>query len=176
MPKFDFSVKETATAPVGSAYSLIDGWHVMKVVRMATSTSSWGAEQVDVWWDVAEGPEKGKCADWGKYQNLTHFALDGRGAGFTKRFIHAVSDSNPGFEAAKAFVADDFKAFEGKLFGARSEQRDSKKLNPNTGRPYRNTVLAEIATADEARAAADSGSQDSGDGQAPVIADEDIPF
>ena len=174
MPKFDFNVEETSTAPTGSAFALTDGWYVMKIVDMGSSTTNWGDQQVDIHWDVAEGPEAGKCADWGEYSNLTHLALSGRGAGFTKHFLHMVTESNPGFKAGEAFTEDRFADFAGKIFEARTEQRDSRKVSPKTGRPYRNTVIAEVASAEDARSKADVTQPD--ERHALEIAEDDITF
>lgn len=179
MPKFDFSVKETSTIGGGSSYSIPDGWYVLKVVSLQNGVTSWGDQQVDLIWDVAEGDQADKCADnsWNDYAHMVHMPLSGSGAGLTKHVLHMLTDSNPGFKAGDAFVRDDYPAFAGKVFGARLANEDSRKVNPNTGRPYRNTNVKEVCSADEARAkaAAQPAPQPA---QAPVddIAEDDIPF
>ena len=180
MPKFDFSVEEKATSSTGgSPYRIEDGWYVLKVVRMENQTSKQGNPMVLLVWDVAEGPDRDKCMGNGWYENKhsVRLMLDGNAAGFTKHVIHVISDSNPGFEAGKAFVADDFKAFEGKVFGARIEN-GSHEYN---GKTYTDTDIAEACTADEARKKAGEAPR-AGANAAPAPApagalyDEDIPF
>lgn len=179
MPKFDFSIDEQATPSTGSLYSIPDGWYVLKVTGMANGVTSWGDQQVDLTWDVAEGPEKDKCAEnnWSEYAHVIHLPLSGRSAGFTKHVLHMLTDSNPGFKAGEAFVKDDYLAFNDKVFGARLANEDSNKVNPKTGKPYRNTNVKEVVLAEEARERAGSSAAD-GTQAAPVadVFDDDIPF
>lgn len=177
MPKFDFNVRETASVSSGSNYSIPDGWYVLKVTGMKNGVTSWGAQQVDVLWDVAEGDQADKCADndWNEYAHTIHLPLTGNNAGFTKHFLHMVTDSNDGFKAGEAFVKDDYASFTGKLFGARLANEDSRKVNPNTGRPYRNTNVKEVCSAPDARAK-EGGAQQPQQQAEPAVADDDIPF
>lgn len=177
MPKFDFNVEEESTVSTGgSLYSIPDGWYVLKVQRMQDGVTSWGAQQVDLLWDVAEGPEKDKCTsnDWNDYAHTLHLALEGRGAGLTKHVIHMLSDSNPGFKASQAFLDDQYALFDGKVFGARLANEDSSKVNPRTGKPYRNTNVKEVCSADEARRKA--AEQPTEVSAAVEVAQDDIPF
>jgi hypothetical protein len=181
MPAFDFSVEETTTsAPARSVYSLPDGWYVLKVVQMKNSTSQAGNQQVNLMWDVAEGEFANVCADngWFDSKHTTYLQITGRSAGFTKRVLHVLADSNPGFESGKSFLSDNWPAFVGKVFGARLVN-GSHEYN---GKTYRDLSIAEVADVQEARASieqqADAKAQD-----APVppqavtaVYDEDIPF
>lgn len=179
MPKFDFNVDEHAEVSAGgSLYSIPDGWYVLKVLRMQDGVTSWGAQQVDVLWDVAEGPEAGKCTDnsWNDYAHTLHLALDGRNAGFTKHFLHMLTDSNPGFKAGEAFVHDQYAAFAGKLFGARLLNEDSSKVNTKTGKPYRDTNVKEVGLVSDARSKASAEPAAQEPAQAPEVAEDDIPF
>lgn len=178
MPKFDFSVKEVSTVSSGSNYSIPDGWYVLKVLKMQDGVTSWGAQQVDVIWDVAEGDQADKCVDndWNDYAHMVHLPLDGSQAGFTKHFLHSVTDSNEGFKAGDAFVRDDYQAFVGKVFGARLANEDSRKANPKTGKPYRNTNVKEVSPAADARSKAKSQPAPAQPDDGDDIAEDDIPF
>lgn len=181
MPKFDFSVKETTTFGGGSSYSIPDGWYVLKVVRLQNGVTSWGDQQVDLIWDVAEGDQADKCQEnsWNDYAHMIHMPLSGSGAGKTSGVLHMLTNSNPGFKADDYFVKDDYAAFEGKVFGARLANEDSKKVNPRTGKPYRNTDVKAVCSADDARKrAAEQPAPQPEPQQAQVddIAEDEIPF
>lgn len=175
MPSFDFNVPESATSASGAVFNIPDGWYVLKVVSMKTTTSNAGNPQVNMVWDVAEGPLANVAEDNGWYENkhTTYLQVAGRGAGFTKHVLHVIADSNPGFRAGEAFVADDWQQFVGRTFGARI-QNGSHEYN---GKTYRDMNVAEAATADEARSHA--GTQVTPPEQqqaAPDLYTEDIPF
>lgn len=149
MPKFDFSVEETATSGTTSAFNIPDGWYVMKVVLMKSTTSNAGNQQVNLVWDVAEGEFANVAADngWFESKHTMYLQLTGRSAGFTKRVLHVIADSNQGFESGRAFIADDFAAFVGKVFGARI-QNGSHEYN---GKTYRDMRIVEVADVSEAK-------------------------
>jgi hypothetical protein len=180
MPSFDFSIEESATSASGATFSIPDGWYVLKVVSMKTTTSNAGNPQVNLVWDVAEGPLADVAADNGWYDNkhTTYLQITGRAAGFTKRVLHVLADSNPGFESGKSFLSDNWPAFVGKVFGARLVN-GSHEYN---GKTYRDLSIAEVADVQEARASIEQQADAKAPG-APMppqsvtaVYDEDIPF
>lgn len=175
MPSFDFSIEESATSASGATFSIPDGWYVLKVVSMKTTTSNAGNAQVNLVWDVAEGPLADVAADNGWYDNkhTTYLQITGRAAGFTKRVLHMLAESNPGFRSDQAFLADDWPQFVGKVFGARIENG----THEYQGKTYRDMNVAEATTADAARSEAGTAAPTPPAQQAaPDLYSEDIPF
>lgn len=174
MPKFDFSVDEVATIGSQNVYNIPDGWYVMKVVLMKSSTSNAGNEQVNLVWDVADGKFANVASDNGWYESkhTLYLQLSGRRAGFTKKVLHVLADSNQGFESGRAFVNDDFAAFVGKVFGARI-RNESREYN---GKTYQDMRIVEVSDVSDARAQDAPMPPMPTPTATPDLYDEDIPF
>ena len=77
-------------------------------------------QYVAVPFDVARGPQRGFFADWPVSREGFHtkfLSYKPKARALTAKALHAISESNAGFDAPPAWNAGDFDAFDGKLVG-----------------------------------------------------------
>ena len=183
MPKVDFSKVEESGG--GGFQQLPEGGYVMRITRIEPHEDR---EYVFVEWDVAEG----EWRDWAKGSNFPpHDVVSWKNdaaLSMTKHKLHVLADDNPGFDAEGAFGRDDWRAFEGKVFGAVVRKRLYTKRDGTDGEGIEVGTwkrASEIRTGDwkpmrprdsrDARAQAALPVEKPAAGIADVY-DEDIPF
>lgn len=186
MPKIDLSNVEEST---GEFERLVPGAYVLTITDVEQAKN--GGDYALVVWDVAEGAHAGiyKGSEWPPKDVMS---WSERALGILKHKLHVLADDNPGFDAEKAFQGDDWKAFEGKKFGAVLRNRLYTRNNGSTGegieiaRWVRTTEVPELQKQFEENPDALPKPRDTRKKTAPAPApvtsataevyDEDIPF
>ena len=116
------------TAAYGSFEPLELGGHVCKVCKVVESVSRTGKDMVDIWLDIAEGPQKdyylkqwkadareGKKWPCIVYQRVED--SDGNTSRGYKTFLESVKKSNPGFVEDRVWEDTGCEYLKGKLVG-----------------------------------------------------------
>lgn len=100
--------------PSGDFTLLEPGGYVLKIL---SATNVPDKEYLEILYDIAEGPEKGRYGgDWGKEHPYSHRLIRSykeKAVGMFKAFINAIEASNAGYTWAW-----EEKTLKGKLFGA----------------------------------------------------------
>lgn len=128
MPKVDFSKVEESS---GSGFQqLPEGAYILRIERIEPHEDR---QYIFVEWDVADGEWKG----WAGGSNFPPHDVvswkNGSALSMAKHKLHILSDDNPGFDAERAFQDDDWRAFEGKVFGAVIRRRLYTKKDGTDG-------------------------------------------
>ena len=128
MPKVDFSKVEETSG--GGFQQLPEGAYIMRIERIEPHDKE---QYVFVEWDVASG----EWADWARGSNFPPRDViswkNDAALGMAKHKLHILTDDNPGFDAETAFYNDDWRAFEGKVFGAVIRKRLYTKKDGTDG-------------------------------------------
>lgn len=145
----------------GGAGRLPNGPYVLKVLSVDYSEKdNWGndREYVSFVFDVAEGAHADELAGRPDFTHTLDLYFNKKGLGLTKRALRCMTESNPDFDAMRAFncVIDEsdqyhgraLKAFEGKVFGGNVVQYHKPKKDGSDGTTERVWV---VYTADEVR-------------------------
>ena len=129
MPKVDFSKVEESNGG-GGFQQLPEGAYIMRIERIEPHENE---QYIFVEWDVASG----EWADWARGSNFPPRDViswkNDKALSMTKHKLHILTDDNPGFGAETAFYNDDWRAFEGKVFGAVIRKRLYTKKDGTDG-------------------------------------------
>lgn len=128
MPKVDFSKVEESS---GNGFQqLPEGAYIMRIERIEPHENE---QYIFVEWDVASG----EWADWARGSNFPPRDViswkNDKALSMAKHKLHILTDDNPGFEAETAFYNDDWRAFEGKVFGGVIRKRLYTKKDGTDG-------------------------------------------
>ena len=116
------------TAAYGSFEPLELGGHVCKVCKVVESVSRTGKDMVDIWLDIAEGPQKdyylkqwkADTRDGKKWPCIVYQLVedsDGNTSRGYKTFLESVKKSNPGFVEDRVWEDTGCEYLKGKLVG-----------------------------------------------------------
>ena len=100
-------------------------------------------EYVRLYWDVAEGPAKGAYAK-SNFPPSDILSWKDSALGMLKHKLHALADSNPGFQPTVAFESDNWGEFVGKRLYAVVRRR-LYTAGPNSKNPGADRTQMEIA-------------------------------
>ncbi len=100
-------------------------------------------EYVRLYWDVADGPRKGAYAQ-SQYPPSDVLSWKESAYGMLKHKLHAIADSNQGFQPTVAFENDAWDQFKGKRFFAVVRRR-LYTAGPNSKTPGAERTAIEIA-------------------------------
>ena len=138
----------------GNFPELPSGIYPVKLDKMEVGQSSWGTDQVNITFKITDGEHKGQLIFYnGTFDD--HFA---HGKPQTARLISEMTDGevdkfsilkelDAGVQEASDFLTDLYQAIAGQLvFDLDYKVTESKKLNPNTNKPYINKFynIAEV--------------------------------
>lgn len=192
MPKMDWNNVEESKGN-GGGFDIEPGAYTLVITKAEAHPDR---EYVRLYWDVAEGEQKGKYED-SQYPPSDIMSWKQTALGITKRKLHMLAEFNEGFKPSVAFDNDNWDAFVGKKFGAVVRNR-LYTAGPNSKNPGADRKAVEVAAyidPDELRDGTWSKKlmepRDQRDPQAKAaaeqremldaaaatdIADEDIPF
>lgn len=129
MPKVDFSKVEESNGG-GGFQQLPEGAYIMRIERIEPHEDR---GYIFVEWDVASG----EWADWARGSNFPPRDViswkNDKALSMAKHKLHILTDDNTGFDAEVAFYNDDWRAFEGKVFGAVIRKRLYTKKDGTDG-------------------------------------------
>lgn len=187
MPKVDFSKVEESS---GNGFQqLPEGAYIMRIERIEPHENE---QYIFVEWDVASG----EWADWARGSNFPPRDViswkNDKALSMAKHKLHILTDDNTGFDAEVAFYNDDWRAFEGKVFGAVIRKRLYTKKDGTDGEGIEIGTwkrVSEVKTGDwkpmRPRDTRDAKAQAAATAELPVetpkagatdVYDEDIPF
>lgn len=134
----------------GGFPDLPSGVYPVELDKMEVGQSAWGADQINITFRITEGEHKGKLIFYnGTFDD--HFA---HGKPQTARLISEMTDGeldkfiilrelDASVQNASDYLTDLYQAIEGqRVFDLDYQVRESKKLNPNTNKPYINKFFS----------------------------------
>ena len=143
MPEINWGDVEEAA---GGEYRTPEpGGYVCRITHMEHVPEK---EYYKVYWDVVDGEYAG-CYEGSQYPPVEYMSYKQSALGYTKKRLHVLADSNPGFKPTVAFNGGDANAFVGKVFGAVLRKR--LYTNERTGRDGEGIEIGTWKTPDEIR-------------------------